>query len=65
MIEGRIRYDNNYHGREAYVYEFRGSEDEEWQLETVFYLDGNDKLSYLAVATISEWMYNGIDFHFC
>lgn len=63
MIEGRIRYDENWLGQgEHYVYEIR-QKGEEWSLECAFPVI-NNAVHYEAITRIREWMKLGVDIHF-
>lgn len=59
---GRIRYTDNYRGREAYIFETRwtNESDDSYGIEKVFYVDEHDKINYQALTQIREWQRIGI-----
>ena len=60
----RIRYVEDYEGHgEAYVFEGKWTNDNEWSLDTAFYLK-DDMISYQALTKVRELMRNGTEFSF-
>ena len=69
-LQGRIRYDENFHGDgEHFVFEVKWPNEKEWGLDMAFKLLDYEKekgavVSYQALTKVREWMKLGVDFHF-
>ena len=69
-LEGRIKYVEDFDDSEAFVFETKHTDEDEWGLDTAFTLiprdddPHNDLISYQALTKIREWMRIGISVRF-